>query len=310
MKVLVADDDPVSLRLLESSLSRWGYDVVKARDGLDALRILQEEDPPKLLVLDWMMPGLDGLQLCQRIRDRQNEPYTYILLLTGKKAKADVVQGLDAGADDYIAKPFDPDELQVRLRTGKRILYLQEQLISAREALREQATHDPLTGLWNHGAIVEILATELARQKRHGGSLGVLLADIDHFKQINDVHGHLVGDAVLQHAATTMRNATRRYDATGRLGGEEFLIVLPGCNQTNAMSHAERMRREIEQTVIETSRGVVSITASLGVTTCEPGFDGDVTQMIRTADAALYQAKREGRNRVCYGDVGAALVLN
>lgn len=308
MKVLVADDDVVSLRLLESSLRRWGYDVVKAQDGMEALQILQGENPPQLLVLDWMMPRLDGLQLCQRIREREGDPYTYILLLTGKKSKADVVQGLDAGADDYIAKPFDPDELQVRLRTGKRILYLQEQLISAREALREQATHDPLTGLWNHAAILDILGTELTRQQRHGGSLGVLLVDLDHFKKINDVFGHLAGDDVLRQAAETMRNATRRYDATGRLGGEEFLIVLPGCNQTNAVSHAERMRRELSQVVLQTPQGKIAVTASIGVTVCEPGFEGDVTQLIRAADAALYEAKRGGRDRVCFGDVEAELV--
>ncbi|HEY2827760.1 MAG TPA: diguanylate cyclase, partial [Pirellulales bacterium] len=298
MKVLVADDEAVSRKLLESTLRRWDYDVVTARDGVEALRILEEPDAPKLAILDWLMPGLDGVQICRKIREQRSEPYTYILLLTGKNSKCDVVEGLDAGADDYVIKPFDSQELQVRLRTGKRILYLQEQLIAARETLRDQATHDSLTGLWNRAATLELLMGELARQQRHGGSIGVALVDLDGFKQINDVHGHLMGDEVLRAAAIAMQNCTRRYDAVGRFGGEEFILVLPGCDSINALSHAERVRAAVEQISIETPQGHIGVTASVGVTVARPQQIIDACGLIRAADSALYEAKRNGRNRV------------
>ncbi|HZZ28953.1 MAG TPA: diguanylate cyclase [Pirellulales bacterium] len=298
MKVLVADDEAVSRKLLESTLRRWGYEVVVACDGLEAFRILQEVDAPKLAILDWLMPGLDGVQICREIRQLRSEPYTYILLLTGKNTKYDVIEGLDAGADDYVIKPYDARELQVRLRTGKRILYLQEQLIAARETLRDQATHDALTGLWNRAATFEMLANELARQQRHGGSIGVVLVDLDRFKLINDDYGHLIGDEALRSAAKAMQGCTRRYDAVGRFGGEEFILVLPGCDSMNALSHAERMRVAIEQIAIETPRGPVGVTASLGVAVACPDQTTDAVSLIRAADAALYQAKNNGRNRV------------
>ncbi len=205
MKVLVADDEMVSRRLIESSLSRWGYDVVVAKDGHEASQILLSPDAPKLAVLDWMMPGMDGTQLCHDIRQKKPEPYTYILLLTAKRAQDDVIAGLDAGADDYVTKPFVPAELKVRLRTGKRILYLQEQLINAREALRDQATHDHLTGLWNRAAILDILNRELGRAQRQEMPTAIAIGDLDGFKLINDTFGHSLGDEVLRSVAT--RNA-------------------------------------------------------------------------------------------------------
>src|SRR5262245_14083705 len=291
MKVLVADDEAVSQKLLESTLRRWGYEVLIAGDGVEALRILQQPDSPKLAILDWLMPGMDGVQICREIRRHRNEPYTYILLLTGKNTRCDVIQGLDAGADDYVIKPYDPQELQVRLRTGKRILYLQEQLIAARESLREQATHDSLTGVWNRAAVFELLANELARQRRHGGSVALVLVDLDRFKQVNDIHGHLVGDEVLRGAAIAMQKCTRRYDAVGRFGGEEFILVLPGCDKMNALSHAERVRTAIGEVAIDTPTGRVQVTASLGVTLAPTDRDVDACRLIRAADAALYRAK-------------------
>ena len=171
MKVLIAEDDPVSRRLLQASLERWGYEVVVAKDGTEATQILLSPDAPKMALLDWLMPGVDGVQLCRNIRRNKPEPYTYILMLTGRRTQDDVIRGLEAGADDYVRKPFDPSELKVRLRTGKRILYLQDRLITSREALRDQATRDPLTGLWNRAAILDILGDELARSAREGGSL-------------------------------------------------------------------------------------------------------------------------------------------
>jgi two-component system, cell cycle response regulator len=298
MKVLIAEDEMVSRRLLEATLRRWDYEVIVANDGYQALDIVQRPDGPKLVVFDWLMPGLDGIELCRRVRAQHQEPYTYILLLTGKRDPADVVEGLSAGADDYITKPFDPAELKVRLRAGKRILCLQEQLISAREALRELALHDSLTKLWNRAAIHDMLAVEVSRSRREGASLAAIVADLDHFKLINDTYGHLVGDAVLSATAKALTQSTRPYDPIGRIGGEEFLILLPGCNQVNAVSHAERLRAAIERLSVEAPSGPINVTASIGVAVADRGAEVEAFELIRSADEALYRAKRNGRNRV------------
>jgi two-component system cell cycle response regulator len=296
MKVLIAEDEAVSRRLLQAALTRWGYDVVTANDGYAALTIMQGPNPPKLVVFDWMMPGLDGVELCREIRAQPQMPYTYILMVTSKRTQENVVSGLSAGADDYITKPFDPEELRVRLRTGKRIVCLQDQLIAAREALLEAATHDSLTGLWNRAAILNTLVAELERTDRDHGSVGVVIVDLDEFKGVNDTHGHLVGDEVLRAVARTMRANVRPYDSVGRLGGEEFMIVLPGCNVLNATSHAERLRTAIADMVITTEAGPLSITASMGVSVGASSLKA--WGLVRAADQALYSAKRTGRNRV------------
>ena len=304
MKVLIAEDDPVSRRLLQASLERWGYEVVVAKDGTEASQILLSPDAPKMALLDWLMPGVDGVQLCRNIRRNKPEPYTYILMLTGRRAQDDVIRGLEAGADDYVRKPFDPSELKVRLRTGKRILYLQDRLITSREALRDQATRDPLTGLWNRGAILDILGDELARSAREGSVLGILMADLDCFKHINDTYGHPIGDEVLCGVARAMRDSVRRYDAVGRYGGEEFLIVLPGCDESNAVSHAERLRAAVRRVTVETSLASVHPSISLGVAVSNRHTSLDIGDLIQAADAALYRAKNAGRNRV---EVGLAV---
>jgi diguanylate cyclase (GGDEF)-like protein len=277
---------------------RWGYDAVIARDGLEASQILQGPDAPKLAILDWMMPGLDGIELCRELRTDEGDSYTYILLLTGKHNKSDVVLGLEAGADDYIIKPFEPQELRVRLNTGKRILCLLDQIKAARETLRELAARDPLTGLWNHSAIIDLLISEIDRAERQGAYLGVVLVDLDHFKSINDTHGHLVGDQVLRDVAQTMSSAIRPYDAVGRLGGEEFLIVLPGCDQINAVGHAERLQLALHRIAVNTLSGPVHLTASFGVAIIGPESRVDARTAIQNADSAMYAAKHAGRDRV------------
>jgi diguanylate cyclase (GGDEF)-like protein len=305
MKVLVADDELVSRRLIETSVSRWGYEVVVAKDGLEASQILHGDDAPKLAILDWMMPGLDGIQLCRELRQGKDESYVYILLLTAKQANSDVIEGLEAGADDYIRKPFDPQELRVRLRTGKRILCLLDQITAARETLRELAARDPLTGLWNHSSIIDLLKTELERADRQGTCVGVVLADLDRFKSINDTYGHLVGDHVLREAAQIMSHSIRPYDAVGRLGGEEFLVVLPGCDQINAVSHAERLRSALNRATVNTPSGPLHFTASFGVTVVPFGIRVDAPMAIGTADFAMYGAKHGGRDRVEFIAAGA-----
>ena len=297
MKVLIAEDDTVSRRLLEAMLTRWGYEVAVTRDGAEAWEALQEPDAPVLAILDWMMPGMDGVEVCRKVRQRGREPYIYLLLLTTKGRKENIVEGLDAGADDYLTKPFDPHELQVRLRTGKRIVTLQAELIEAREALRIQATHDPLTGVWNRGAIIEMFGSELARSRREDLLVAVAIADLDHFKRINDTYGHMVGDTALCEAVSRMRTLLRPYDAIGRYGGEEFLIVLPGCTSQDAFRLAERLRIGVGQEPVKIPGGAIDVTGSLGVAASDMIAIPDATALIRAADTALYRAKRGGRNR-------------
>jgi diguanylate cyclase (GGDEF)-like protein len=298
MKILIAEDDTVSRRILEVHLTKWGYEVVPARDGNEAWQILQTADAPRLAILDWMMPGMDGVEVCRRVRKDAKEPYTYLILLTTLNGEEDIVNGMNAGADDYLGKPYNANELQVRLRAGRRIVDLQEELIAAREVLRAKASHDPLTGLWNHEEILRILERELARGEREGTRVGVIMADLDHFKLVNDTYGHLAGDAVLRMTASRMYSLMRPYDAVGRYGGEEFLFVLPGCNQDGAAVMAERIRLHIGSDQMNTPEGMIPVTVSLGVAVdCGEGKQ-DAGTLVQKADLALYRAKEKGRNRV------------
>jgi diguanylate cyclase (GGDEF)-like protein len=296
-RILIAEDEPVSRHVLKGLLLKWGYDVTVVTDGAEALRILESEDAPRLAVLDWMMPGVEGIQVCQRIRKRTDRIYTYVLLLTGRSQKADLVQALEFGADDYLTKPFDAQELRARLRVGQRILDLQDDLIAAREELRVRATSDSLTGIANRAVVIDAVHREHSRQVREGGSFGILLADLDHFKNINDTYGHLCGDAVLKDAARRMSSCVRPYDTLGRYGGEEFLIVVPSSDETGVMALAERIRKTIESERVATDSGAVRITVSLGaaVSTAPAIIDSD--PLLQLADEALYRAKDRGRNR-------------
>jgi two-component system, cell cycle response regulator len=296
-KILIAEDDPVSRRVLQTFLVKWGYEVVVAEDGTQALAILERQDFPRLAVLDWMMPGLEGTQVCERIRKEPNRAYVYIVLLTARTQKEDILKGLESGADDYLTKPFDAQELRARLLVGQRILSLQNHLIEAREELLFQATHDALTGLANRGVILEALDRERSRQLREGGSFGIVLADLDHFKYVNDQHGHLTGDAVLQELARRMRAAVRPYDIVGRYGGEEFLIVVPSSDAPGTMGLAERIRKSVEGRPVRTEAGEIQITISLGVAVSDPAIPLDAQALLQVADDALYRAKDRGRNR-------------
>ena len=228
-EVLIAEDDPMFRRLLESWLQKWNYRVIALKNGVDAWSILQQKDAPQLVILDWMMPGLDGIELCRRIRAQQSGRYKYVLLLSAKDSKEDVVAGLEAGADDYLTKPFDVNELRARVRAGQRILRLQDALLKVQTELQFETAHDHLTGLWNRRAIMGLLQREAQRATRLGHPLGLMMVDLDHFKLINDSYGHQVGDTVLREVAGRMLASVRNYDYVGRYGGEEFLIVLADC---------------------------------------------------------------------------------
>lgn len=298
MKILIADDDTISRRILRVALTKWGYETVATQNGRDAWDVLQGGDAPRMAILDWMMPELDGIEVCREVRKRSDQPYTYLLLLTSKSRQAEIIAGLDAGADDYLTKPVDLEELRVRLQAGRRILDLETKLVAAQEAFREQATHDALTGLWNRAAILKALEQEIVRAKRERTSFGVVLADLDSFKLVNDRHGHIAGDRVLEEAARRMCAAVRDYDVVGRYGGEEFLIVCPGCQESDVVTVAERIRESIERDPVEIAPGeAISVTLCLGVTVGgTPGAE-DPVRLVKLADAALYLAKDRGRNR-------------
>lgn len=300
MKILLADDDAVSLRLLETTLSRAGYEVVVTADGAAAASLLAAKDGPRLALLDWMMPGLDGPSVCRQVRLRRETPYVYMLLLTSKETKDDVIAGLASGADDYLTKPFHPEELKARLRTGRRILELEDKLVEAREEMRFKATHDPLTQLWNHGLILEFLERELNRARREGTALAVLLCDLDHFKSINDTYGHLVGDEVLRETARRLLAAVRPYDAVGRYGGEEFLVLMPNCDKPCARDRAEQIQALVSERPVLTAQGPVSFTLSVGALISSDWRQFSAEQLLTQADLALYQAKEAGRNRVVF----------
>ena len=298
MPVLVAEDNPIFQSMLKSMLTKWGYATRMAPNGLEAWEAMQAADAPRLAVLDWMMPYMDGVEVCRRIRAAAREPYVYVLLLTARTESQDLVEGMEAGADDYLTKPFNAQELRVRLRAGRRILDLQQQLMEAREALRVQATHDALTGLFNRARVLEILLSEIARSERELRPLSVLMVDLDHFKRINDTRGHQAGDAVLREAARRMNATTRQYDSPGRYGGEEFLIVLPGCGARDGYAQAERIREAFACEAFTGGGEPMAVTCSIGVSSRDACTAGDADRLIHEADEALYVAKYHGRNRV------------
>jgi two-component system cell cycle response regulator len=297
-KILIADDSPISRRLLEAFLIKRDYEVITATDGVEALRILSCDDGPRLAILDWMMPGLEGTRVCRKLREQpEDKPYVYVLLLTARTEKADLLDGLGSGADDYLTKPFDPAELYARLSVGRRILDLQDKLIAAGDELRFRASHDTLTGVSNRAVILDTLRREQSRQLREGGSFGIIMLDIDHFKRVNDTYGHLCGDAVLQGAANIMQASLRPYDVVGRYGGEEFLMVVPRSDAPSALRVAERIREAIAAKPFITSGGEVRVTVSLGVAASTDLAPAEPQHLLQMADDALYRAKQNGRNR-------------
>jgi two-component system, cell cycle response regulator len=295
MKILIVEDDAVTRRILENFLKKWGYDVIPMTDGSAAWEIMQNPDAPNLVISDWMMPNMDGVELCKKIRAMEKAEYTYFILLTTKTEKKDIVEGLESGADDFIVKPFDHEELKSRVNIGKRIIRLEQKIIQI-------ANTDYLTGVFNRRAFMERLEQEINRSVRHKKGFAVIIADIDHFKNINDSYGHQVGDLVLQKFAGKLSENSRSYDFVGRYGGEEFIICLPETGMEQSGLIAERMRSEIAGLKINlpgNSSAPVSVTASFGIASCVENCIGNTDSIIKMADDALYRAKAEGRNRVC-----------
>ncbi len=295
MRVLIAEDDPTSRLLLRKVLEKWGYEVTVTDNGAAAWEILRTEESPRLAILDWMMPEMDGVEVCRRCRGLETHQPPYIILLTALGDKDHVVTGLEAGADDYVGKPYDPAELRARVEVGRRLVELNAELIETQLALEVQARTDALTGLLNRGAIVERLEDELERDTREGGGLGVGMLDIDHFKLVNDTYGHAAGDDVLCALARRLESVLRPYDALGRFGGEEFLIVVPGAGRAELAEVFERMRDVAAAEPFDAAGTLLKVTVSIGGAV-HGGESAD--DLIARADDALYAAKEQGRDRV------------
>ena len=299
MQTLVVEDSAVFRKLIGDHLHSWGFGVTLAETGSEAWQILQRSDSPKLALLDWVLPDLDGIELCKRIRHAGSSgPYVYVILLTSNEGRQNMLDAMQAGADDYLVKPFDELELKARLLVGKRILDLQEQLVSARESMRHAATHDSLTGLMNRGEIFSMLERELERARREHNRVGVILCDVDRFKQVNDTLGHLFGDEALREIGRRLRKQLRVYDGVGRYGGEEFLMVLPNCELRDALMRANEVRESIAKTPVACSGQERLITMSMGVAVSDGGGKQELEALLNRADAGLYAAKEKGRNRV------------
>jgi diguanylate cyclase (GGDEF)-like protein len=294
--VLVAEDDASSRFRLETALRAWGYHVTSVADGRQAIAALAQADGPSLAVLDWSMPEANGLEVCQAIRSDPEGRYVYAILLTSHDRDEDVIAGFDAGADDYVTKPFNTKELRARIRSGARIVQLQRQLVAAHEELREKAMHDPLTALLTRGAFFEISDHEFARARRSRTPVSIVMADIDHFKSINDRFGHPGGDEVLREVARRLLATFRQEDAVGRYGGEEFVALAVGCEGADAIALAERFRQAVERDPFAIGAEWLDVTTSVGVVT-GAAADG-IQELVRAADEALYCAKSAGRNRV------------
>lgn len=300
MNVLVAEDDPVSRRILQALLKKWGHETVIVDNGLDALALLESGEAPKLVLLDWEMPGMDGLEVCRRIRSTENPSPPYIIFITAKDSSVDMVRGLEAGASDFIRKPFQREELRARIDVGRRTLELQDELLQAKAQMERLAMYDPLTGTYNRRAIMELINQELSRLRRENSFLALGIIDIDHFKKINDLHGHHAGDAALVEFAKTTRVSIRRYDTLSRWGGEEFLVLAPyrkGMPEKPIVNPVfERVRTAAEEMVVTVDGREIRLTVSAGVAVTSGNEEAE--EIIQRADRALYQAKETGRNRV------------
>ena len=298
MKILIAEDDNVTRHILEKSVTEMDFEVVSCKNGHDAWKILQSENAPHLLILDWMMPGMDGLEICRKVREQAKEPYTFILLLTSKGEQDDFVKGMEAGADDYVVKPFNHNDLRVRLKAGRRIVELNEELLYVRDNLEKQATHDKLTGLYNRHFMVEILEKEFSRALRHQSDLSCLLLDLDNFKDVNDTFGHTFGDLVLREFSAGLEQNIRKSDISIRYGGEEFMVLLPNTGIAGAQNIAEKIRATCEKKRYDDGHNSTTVTVSIGIASIKQHQLIDDKEIVACADKALYRSKAEGRNRI------------
>ncbi len=304
MKVLVVEDDVTTRLLLSGTLRKWGYEVTAVADGEDAWEEMKKRET-RLVITDWEMPRLDGAGLCKRIRSQLGSHYIYVLLLTNYKDADHIVQGLSAGADDFISKPFNPLELQARMAVGQRILSLQDDLLEKNRELERLnlqlariAATDALTQLGNRRSFDDALQRAHALSLRHGRPYGVLMADLDHFKSINDRFGHQVGDRVLAEVSAAFRNATRSEDELFRYGGEEIVVLTREQTSQGLEALCERLRLSACSVQINSADGaLVDISVTIGGALHDGKERVEGATLVERADEALYRGKRDGRNR-------------
>lgn len=298
MKVLIAEDDPAGNALVKNLLFRWGFDVVTTFDGAEALKALREKEAPQIVIMDWMMPGIDGLEVCRRLREDEKggDRYTYVIILTAKGEKEDVVNGIDAGADDYIVKPFDREELRARIRTGQRIIELQTALRAANRKLLLMSRLDPLTGALSRSAILDDLDLAIYRSRREKLPLSISLIDVDGLKAINERNGRVAGDRVLQEIVRRTTACMRRTDCFGRYESDSFLVVLPAVNRANGMDICQRVRDAIVGREMGTDGHALPVTVSQ----CLAVWDGKATvqEFIAAAEQTLTATNDGGPNRI------------
>ncbi|MFA4827596.1 MAG: diguanylate cyclase [Thermodesulfovibrionales bacterium] len=307
MRILVVEDDPVSRKLLQKTLEGWGYEIVTAEDGQKALEIYEHQNV-KFIIADWMMPEMDGLSLCRLIRSEKNKGYVYFIMLTGKDKKEDIIEGLKAGVDDYVVKPFDRSELQVRVRAGERILTLEKELTEKNESLQrlnvkleELVRMDTLMGIGNRLSFYETIEKTHHRACRYAQYYGIIMCDIDNFKLYNDTYGHLPGDNVLRRVADSIKRSIRMSDDVFRYGGEEMVIIIPDQDINSTLTVAEKIREGIESLGIEhkgTANGILTISCGVAAFDMEK-LENRWEDILEDADKALYRAKSAGKNRSC-----------
>jgi diguanylate cyclase (GGDEF)-like protein len=302
LKVLIADDDLTSREILVSVMSKWGFNPIAVEDGLKVLEVMSQPDAPQLLMLDWEMPGLDGLSLAQHLTANDSNPEPpYVIMLTSRDAQKDIVTGLSAGANDYITKPFETEILRARVNVARRTVELQQRLTNALRKLSVLAHMDELTELQNRRSALKKIAVELDRAERQHSQLCIGLCDIDHFKQINDTLGHQAGDQVLKQLGDILKHEFRSYDIVGRYGGEEFVFAIP-THRDGAISILDRVRSHIAGNPFITDEKVIRVTMSFGAVMVVPEQESELEYWLKKADAALYQSKDDGRDRISFAD--------
>ena len=296
-RILIVEDDDVFRALIKKHLDKFGYSVNLARDGLEALRTLDSNDEIRLVLTDMSMPNMSGLDFIKAVRAREDKPYVYMIVVSAYARINDIVKGIEGGADDYLSKPLSFAELEARIRIGQRIIELESRLVRAAREQAELAKRDYLTGLYNRRHIYDIGAQLFNQGRRYGHRLSALVVDVDRFKVVNDNYGHAIGDETLVALARRMSKKLRNVDLLGRMGGEEFIVLMPETDGVGALKVAERIRAEINGNPIQTSGPTLRLTVSQGLAS-QSNRVPDLDALIKKADSALYTSKREGRNRI------------
>jgi diguanylate cyclase (GGDEF)-like protein len=301
VRILIAEDETVSRRILKMTLESWGHEVVEATDGAVALQILQDDNPPKLAILDLSMPKMDGITVCQQVRQNRSATPVYIILLTANTRKELIVTGLEAGADDYVTKPFDTGELHARVKVGMRMVELQMSLAQrvaelelAQESLRNLSLSDDLTGLYNRRGFFTLAEQQLNSARREGRDASLIYIDMDGLKRLNDTHGHEMGSRAIQEVADILRETFRSSDLIARIGGDEFVIFETSNGANDGGNDVQRLQNNVSHHNARPSRNY-EISLSIGVALMSADSALTLDELIKHGDREMYEQKRNKR---------------